>query len=205
MDRADWDNRYRSPDLIWTDQPNRWVTDEIIGLQTGLALDAAAGEGRNSVWLASQGWRVTAVDFSGVGLAKGRELARTHGLTTGQVEWVQADLLAYNPPEHRYNLVLVAYLHLTPPGMAVVLESLAAAVAPGGTLLVIGHDATNLTDGSGGPQDAEVLYAPEDIVRQIPATFEIETAERVQRLVPGRHHAIDALVKAHRVVHAPPA
>ncbi|MFG3603067.1 methyltransferase domain-containing protein [Micromonospora chersina] len=76
MDSSAWDTRYAStPGLVWSAEPNRFVVESVTGLTPGAALDLAAGEGRNAVWLAEQGWRVTAVDFSPVAVARGRELA----------------------------------------------------------------------------------------------------------------------------------
>jgi 2-polyprenyl-3-methyl-5-hydroxy-6-metoxy-1,4-benzoquinol methylase len=66
--REDWNARYAASELLWTAEPNRLFAAEIAGLEPGRALDLACGEGRNAVWLAEQGWRVTAVDFSDVAL-----------------------------------------------------------------------------------------------------------------------------------------
>src|ERR1022692_4898294 len=75
MKSEEWDKRYAGQELVWTAEPNRFVVAELKDLAPGRALDLGAGEGRNAVWLASAGWQVTAVDFSAVGLDKGRRLA----------------------------------------------------------------------------------------------------------------------------------
>ena len=80
MDEAGWDERYAAAELIWTAEPNRFVVAELTGLPPGRALDLGAGEGRNAIWLAEQGWDVTAVDFSAVGLDKGRAVAARRGV-----------------------------------------------------------------------------------------------------------------------------
>jgi len=163
----------------------------------GRALDLACGAGRNAVWLAEQGWRVTAVDFSEVGLTIARELARTRGV---EVEWVEADVVAWVPAARSYDLVCVLYLQLPPPARSAVLRHAADAVAPGGTLLVLGHDLSNLTEGWGGPPQADVLFTPDDIVAGI-APLQVDKAQRVRRPVEESgvlHEAIDALVRAHR-------
>jgi len=193
--RAEWDQRYQTSELIWTATPNRFVVSELAGLRPGRALDVGTGEGRNAVWLAEQGWQVTAVDFSAVGLAKGGRLAEARGVT---VDWLAADLLEYQPAPKAFDLVLVAYLHLPPAELATVLHRAAAAVAPGGTLLVVGHDLTNLTDGVGGPPFPDVLYTPEAIAAALP-TLDIRRAVRVRRPVEtdaGTRDAIDTLVHA---------
>jgi SAM-dependent methyltransferase len=197
MERADWDRRYRGTELVWTAQPNRFVVEELGGLPPGRALDLGSGEGRNAVWLAEGGWQVTAVDFSSVALDKARRLAQARGVT---VDWVLADLRGYRPEPGAYHLVLVAYLHLSPLERVVVLAGAVAALAPGGTLLVIGHDLANLTQGVGGPQDPAVLYTPEAIVAELDG-LTVHRAERVRRPVdtaPEPGVAVDTLVRATR-------
>ena len=97
MDAEGWDRRYEGSDLLWTAEPNRFLVAEVAGLEPGRALDVGTGEGRNAVWLAEQGWRVTGVDFSAVGLEKARHLATARGV---EVEWVLADLSHYQPGEY---------------------------------------------------------------------------------------------------------
>jgi SAM-dependent methyltransferase len=197
MERADWDRRYRGTELVWTAQPNRFVVQELGELPPGRALDLGSGEGRNAVWLAERGWRVTAVDFSPVALDKARRLAQAREVT---VDWVLADLRGYRPEPGAYHLVLVAYLHLPPAERAVVLAGAVAALAPRGTLLVIGHDLANLTQGIGGPQDPAVLYTPEAIVAELDG-LTVRRAGRVRRPVdtaPEPGEAVDTLVRAIR-------
>src|SRR6516164_10965032 len=92
--------------------PNQFAAAELAGLPPGRALDLAAGEGRNSVWLAGRGWSVTAVDFSRVGLEKGRKLSVAHGVADRQIDWVVADLSEYQPARASFELVLIAYLQV---------------------------------------------------------------------------------------------
>jgi SAM-dependent methyltransferase len=196
MDSAAWDAKYASvADLVWTGEPNRFVIEELAELPAGRALDLAAGEGRNAVWLAGRGWRVTAVDFSPVAVGKGRRLAEAHGV---RVEWITSDLLGYVPPTETFDVVLVAYLHLPAPDRAAILARAADALAPGGLLVVIGHDLSNLTDGVGGPQDPAILHTPEAVAAEL-AGLHIRRAERVRRPVPvdgGSVEAIDTVVTA---------
>jgi len=110
MERDDWDRRYGASDLVWTAEPNRWLVAEAAGLPARRALDLACGEGRNAVWLARQGWQVTAVDFSPVALEKARRLAAGSG--GPGVDWVEADVHTYRPKPAGCDLVLLAYLHL---------------------------------------------------------------------------------------------
>jgi SAM-dependent methyltransferase len=196
-EQAAWDQRYSGPDLVWGAGPNRFVTEEVTALAAGRAIDLGAGEGRNAIWLAERGWKVTAVDFSAAGLARAGRLAAERGVS---VDWVQADLLDYKPAPGGYDLVLIAYIHLPAASLAGVFRSAAAAVAPGGTLLVIGHDRDNITRGHGGPQDPGRLYTPAAVSAELDG-LAIRRAEQVMRPVPtpeGERTAIDTLVRAER-------
>jgi SAM-dependent methyltransferase len=196
-EQAAWDQRYSGPDLVWGAGPNRFVAEELAALPPGRAIDLGTGEGRNAIWLAERGWRVTAVDFSAVGLARAARLAAERGVS---VEWVQADLLDYQPAPGGYELVLIAYLQLASVSLARVFRAAAAAVAPGGTLLVIGHDRDNIARGHGGPQEPDRLYTPEMITAELDR-LAIRRAERVPRPVrtpEGERTAIDTLVRAER-------
>ncbi len=146
MDSQEWDRRYAGAELVWTAAPNRFVVAELTDLPPGRALDLGAGEGRNAVWLAARGWQVTAVDFSTVGLDKGRCLAEARAVA---VDWVRADVCDYQPEAQSFQLVLVAYLQLRAAELDGVLRRAATALTPGGVLLVVGHDVTNLTEGAG--------------------------------------------------------
>ncbi|HUO49226.1 MAG TPA: class I SAM-dependent methyltransferase [Acidimicrobiales bacterium] len=190
-----WDERYRARELVWGAGPNKFLVEEAADLVPATALDVACGEGRNAIWLAEQGWRVTGVDFSGVGLAKAATLAAARGV---EVQWVEGDLTRWDPPV-AYDLVAVLYLQLPVEVRRPVFRHLASSVAPGGTMLVVAHDESNLTDGYGGPQDAAVLYGPEDVVADIGELLQVQRAERVRRGVEspdGDVYAIDLLVRA---------
>ncbi len=197
MDSAGWDSRYRASDLVWGGEPNRFVADEFTGTPPGRALDLGAGEGRNAIWLAGLGWQVTAVDFSEVAVDRARRLAEQRGAT---VEWVVADLRTYQPPPGVFDAVVVAYLHLLSVDLNVVLGRAAEALAPGGRILVVGHDVTNIEHGIGGPHDPRVLHTPQGIVADLPG-LTVRRAERVRRPVQtedGVVDAIDTLVTAVR-------
>ncbi len=201
MQRTDWDARYSSADLVWSAEPNRWVEAELSDAAPGMALDLAAGEARNAIWLAGLGWTVTAADFSHVALSKGRRLAESFDDDrASRIRWLDVDLTDYTPEPGRYDLVLIVYLHVVATQRHYIVGRAVAALAPGGTLLVVGHDTTNIADGVGGPQDSSVLFTPDDIVADLATsglTLRIEKAERVLRPVEGADRpAIDALVRA---------
>ncbi|OKI53547.1 class I SAM-dependent methyltransferase [Micromonospora sp. CB01531] len=199
MDSSAWDARYAgTPDLVWGVEPNRFVVEAVDGLSPGSALDLAAGEGRNAAWLAERGWRVTAVDFSPMGVERGRELAARRGVS---VEWRVADVTTYRPVPGSYDLVLISYLHLPAADLARVLDTARQALRPGGTLVVVGHDRANLTGGTGGPQDPAILLTPEAVVDGL-AGLRIQRAETARRPVPtgdgGSVDALDTVVVATR-------
>ncbi|MER7458776.1 class I SAM-dependent methyltransferase [Micromonospora sp. NPDC126480] len=198
MDDREWDARYAAaPGLVWTAEPNRFVVEELADLPPGRALDLAAGEGRNAVWLAERGWDVTAVDFSAVAVDRGRELARQRGVP---VRWQVADVTAYAPPAGGFDLVLIAYLHLPEPDLAAVLSRAREAVRPGGTVFVVGHDVANLSGGTGGPQDPAVLLTPEAVVAGLDGLriHRAETARRPVAVDGGTVDALDTVVAATR-------
>jgi SAM-dependent methyltransferase len=194
-----WDRRYAGSELVWTAQPNRFLVAEAAGLTPGRALDIACGEGRNAVWLAEHGWTVTGVDFSEVALGKARALAESRGVEAG---WVHADVVTHRPEERAYDLVIVFYLQLSEGERRQALRAAASAVVEGGTLLLVGHDSSNLTEGYGGPQSPAVLYTGADVAADLDGSgLEIERVGVVQRPVEtaeGERIALDVLVRANR-------
>ena len=183
---ADWDERYEQRQQ-WTSGPNPLVESLVGGLPPGDAVDLAAGEGRHALWLAGLGWRVTAVDFSAVGLGRGR--AQPGG---EQVRWETADVLTWSAPASSLDLVLVAYLHLPEPDTTQLLRGAVGWLRPGGRLLVLGHDVDNLTAGSGGPQEPAILHS---VARLAPVAelLDVDRLEQVRRET-GDGVAIDTLL-----------
>jgi SAM-dependent methyltransferase len=137
-DQETYDELYRSAPALWSGRPNRQLVVEASELPRGKALDCGSGEGGDALWLAERGWRVTAVDFSTVALERAAAAAAARGLSE-RVEWVPADLGTWLPPEGGFDLVTAHYLHASWVDRSALFRRLAAAVAPGGTLLVVGH------------------------------------------------------------------
>jgi SAM-dependent methyltransferase len=195
MKREDWDRRYSAVENLWSAKPNRFLVTEVSELEPGRALDLACGEGQNAIWLASRGWEVLGVDYSAVAIAKARARADREGV---DVELREADLLDFEPEAAAYDLVLLLYFHLPPAELRVVLERARSSLAPGGTLVLVGHDTLNMTEGTGGPSDPSVHFTPDEIALELEG-LRIEKAERVLREVAGAERpAIDALVRARR-------
>ncbi|MEV6428989.1 class I SAM-dependent methyltransferase [Nocardia sp. NPDC051463] len=224
MEAADWDARYAQGELVWGAPPNSTVVEHVYGLErrTPLqpdtpdgevptlprALDLACGEGRNALWLATHGWQVHAVDYSQVGVDKGRTVAtRLSRSVRNRITWQCADVTDLDAAgiTGPYELVLLVFLHLPAEQRRTLVRRAADLLAPEGTLLILGHDTTNLTDGYGGPQDPSVLFTPEDIVADLGPKSEhiqVRIAERILRITEDRD-AIDALVVATRSAPVP--
>jgi SAM-dependent methyltransferase len=162
VDQESYDQMYRSTPAVWSGRPNRQLVVEGGVLPPGTALDAGCGEGADALWLAERGWRVTGVDFSTVALDRAAGHARARGLEE-RVEWVSADVRAWEPGEGRFDLVTAHYLYSSGADLPALFARLAAAVAPGGTLLVVGH----LMDDVGGDHHhghgPDLRYTAEDV------------------------------------------
>ena len=173
---------------------NPYLARETGDLKPSTALDAGCGAGAEAIWLASHGWRVTAADISSAALAAAVERAASAGITEG-VEWVEADLGVWDPGT-RFDLVTTHYAHPAMPQLDFY-ERLAGWVAPGGTLLVVGHGHSH--DPAGPPDEASVTAAAVT-ARLDDALWEVVTAEECRRVLPGGHEVPldDVVVRATR-------
>ena len=193
MEASDWDDRYRATDRRWSTEPNIFVADRLGSNRPGTGLYLAAGEGRNAIWLADQGWDMTAVDFSETAIGRGRAI-------TDEVRWVVADIRTWEPDDV-YDLVVVAYLQLLLDEFEPLIQRVVTWLAPGGELFMVGHDRSNIAHGVGGPQVPAVLWDIEEIVPWLNG-LDILEAEIVEREVVGEDGsqvALDALIRARRV------
>jgi SAM-dependent methyltransferase len=159
-DEESWDARYAESDRIWSGRPNVVLVREVAGLPPGTALDLGCGEGADAIWLAQQGWRVTAVDISGVALGRAAAHASQAGVAD-RIEWQRHDL-GSTFPAGRFELVSAQFLYSwgdMPRDK--ILRTAAGAVSPGGILLIEGHQ-------DAGPfhrdHHAEVRFPPPDEV-----------------------------------------
>lgn len=163
IDRESYDELYRSAPAVWSGRPNRQLVVEASDLVPGTALDAGSGEGGDALWLAERGWRVTAVDFSPVALERGAARAAERGLID-RIEWRHEDLDVWTPPGRSFDLVTAHYLHATWTDRTGMFRRLAAAVAPGGTLLVVGHrHGEAWGHGQHHAHDPGAIYTAEDV------------------------------------------
>jgi len=190
VEREAWNRRWEERTHHCADDPVDVLAAEVAGLPPGRALDLGCGAGRAAVWLAERGWSVTGVDFSDVAIS----IAREHG---PDVDWVLADLREYDPEPEGFDLVLVLFVHLPPGERRTLLTRAAAALTPDGTIVVLGHDLTNIGTGAPGPSAPEVLHTPDGVAAEL-AGLAVDRAERVTRRA-GEATAVDTLVVARRV------
>ncbi len=183
-----WEERYAERPAVWSGRANPQLVTEVAGLTPGRALDVGSGEGADVLWLAARGWRVTGLDFSQVALDRAAGRAADAGADVARrTDWRRADLRGWAPADGdrlAYDLVTSHFAHLPDRGMATLLPRLADAVAPGGTLLVVGHHPDDL---SGGQRWAAVdmMFTADDLVALLdPADWVVEVAEKRPRQAP---------------------
>ncbi len=139
--RAFWESFYGDKHQVWSGKPNDALVRRVTGMTPGRALDIGCGEGADAIWLAEQGWRVTAADISQTALERAAARARVVGVED-RIDWQRHDF-AVSLPSGPFDLVSAVYLH-SPVNMPreQILQQAAQTVAPGGTLLVVGHAGT---------------------------------------------------------------
>ena len=172
-----WDERYRTKPQMWSGKPNPQLVREAGGLKPGRALDLGCGEGADAIWLAQQGWTVTAVDVSAVALERAQShekaaLAResvhaADGAIASRITWQQANLEQWQP-EGTFDLVTSQFLHSQELAWQGPLRTAAAAVKPGGTLLVVGHHPDRLPPWGANHHDhRDMFYTGDELVREL--------------------------------------
>lgn len=186
-----WDEMYRTRPRVWSGKPNAQLVREATGLKPGHALDLGCGEGADALWLAQQGWTVTAVDVSAVALERAaaheQEAAHAAEAEYGRrITWVQQDLAAWQP-EAEFDLVSAQFLHSPALPWQQSLRAAASAVRAGGTLLIVGHHPDRLPPWGTHPS-AEMFYTPEKLtagLRLAPPGWQIEVLATRERTVTG--------------------
>jgi SAM-dependent methyltransferase len=151
-----WDKKYEVEEFIYTKTENRFVVEYVSPLKAGRAIDLAGGEGRNSVWLAKQGWTVENIDFSPVALKKYADYAQESGLAAKCLATV-ADAHEFVPQQDQVELGLIGYLQIPSGDLKKAIRRLGKHVVPGGHLFGVWHARANLAGGFGGPRDPRVL------------------------------------------------
>ena len=151
-----WDEEFSKPGYRYGTEPNGFLVEMAKRLPKGARVLAAGdGEGRNGVWLASQGHHVLALDASSVGLAKARALAEERGVT---LETAVVDLSTYAPEAASADAVVLIYVHMPPDVRRAAHRNLVRALKPGGLIILEGFHRNQLGRSSGGPKDISMLF-----------------------------------------------
>jgi SAM-dependent methyltransferase len=199
MGSVDWDERYaRHDEGLWSGRANGALVAELAERPSGRALDVGCGEGADAIWLARAGWQVTGIDVSEVALERAAAGARTAGVT---VEWLRADIAMSPPSPGGYDLVSVLYPALKHSPGDEALRALLGAVAPGGTVLVVGHAPVHPDYARARGFDIADYVQPADVRARLDEGWEVEVDETRPRVDPapeGPPHTHDAVLRAKR-------
>src|SRR3954470_119968 len=195
---------YRGTDALWSGKPNTQLVAEGAGLPPGTALDIGCGEGADAVWLAARGWRVTAVDFAATALERAAAGAAAAGEeVAARIEWVRADVTQWSPDPGPFALVSAQFMHLLPDERRALFARLAEAVRPGGQLLLVGHDFSDIAAGAHRPPEPERFFTAGEVTDSLdPTVWDVLVAEARPR--PAHQHegedieVHDAVVRARR-------
>ena len=196
---ADWDGRYAETQQVWSGRPNGALVAETEGLAAGRALDVGCGEGADAVWLTLHGWQVTGLDVSRVALERAAAVAADAGVT---VHWLAAGLLEADLPAGGFDLVSVHYPALRRTTGQDAERALLAAVAPGGTLLVVLHADVDVEQSRAHGFDPADYVGRDEVVAVLDDGWRLETDERRARTVDGgggAHHTHDLVLRARRL------
>jgi SAM-dependent methyltransferase len=180
---AFWDERYGSSPTIWSGHVNAVLATEASELRPRTALDVGCGEGGDAIWLAERGWQVVGIDVSQVAVDRATARATTEGVS-GRVTFEQRDLMSWAPPAAAYDLVTACFIHLPPGPRLEVYAGIAAAVAPGGTLLVAAHSPLDIGVVP-RPPDPDLFFTAEELAADLGPEWDVVTAEARAR--PGTH------------------
>lgn len=195
---GEWDRRYADADRVWSGRPNGALVTEVGELGPGRALDVGCGEGADAVWLAGRGWEVTALEVSRVALDRAARHAREAG---AQVEWVHAGLLDAPLPPGVFDLVSAQYPALRRTPGADAERALLAAVAPGGTVIVVHHADVDPEQARAHGFDPDDYVGPSDVAALLGDDWQVEVDGRRPRVVSGgagAHHTHDLVLRARR-------
>lgn len=180
-----WDERYNASDYAYGKNPNNFLQQHAGRLSKGKVLCLADGEGRNGVFLAQQGFSVTSVDASAVGLAKAARLAQEKGVT---IECIHADLNDFAPGEAQWDSIVSIFCHLPPPLRTRVHQRVVRALKPGGTFLLEAYTPAQLEFGTGGPSVAEMMMTAQQLREELAGlTFEL-LQETEREVIEGLYH-----------------
>ena len=200
FERPAWEERY-SGERVWSGRVNVQLAAEAADLLPGRALDIGSGEGGDAIWLASRGWEVTALDFADAALARVAEHAAEAGVGD-RIETRRVDVRSFAPDGETWDLVTSHFFHLPDGAMPDVVRRLASAVAPGGTLLVVGHHPDDLATGLRHGHTS-FMFTADQLLPALPDDFVVEVCESRPRTQAHPHTGeemavADAVLRARR-------
>lgn len=199
-----WEDRYAGAGPVWSGRVNATMADVVTGLPVGDVLELGCGEGGDAVWLAEQGWRVTAVDISPTAVARGADGAARHGVA-GRITWIAHDLATWRTDE-TFDLVTASFFHSTLDlPRTEILRRAAAQVRLGGRLLLVSHVFESEDDippwahrhdaDEGEPHEPDLLSPQQEIVELALSGWETEKAEICTREATGPDGQTKAMMK----------
>lgn len=182
-----WDQRYSEAGFVYGTEPNDFLaaTAERYLPAKGEILSLGEGEGRNAVFLARLGFRVTGVNGSAVGLEKARALAEKHGV---RIETVVADLGTFDLGIERWDGIVSIWCHTPSELRARLHRSVVAALRPGGVLLLESYTPAQLAYKTGGPPTADMLLTLAAAREELAGLDFLDAAEKLREVHEGRHH-----------------
>lgn len=181
-----WDEKYNVEHYIYGTTPNSFLSDNAKLIPAGNVLCLADGEGRNSVFLAKQGYTVTAVDSSRVGLAKAKRLAEKNGV---EIEFIHADLADFDLGENKWNGIVSIFCHLPTSIRKVVYPQILPSLKPNGVLLLEAYTAAQIGRGTGGPPTADFMLSAKILRQELHALTFSHLVELEREIIEGTHHS----------------
>ena len=161
-----WDSRYKGDEYAYGTEPNDYLVAQT-GLipKGGRVLCLADGEGRNSVFLAAQGFQVTAVELSHEGIEKAKRLAAARGVT---VTFIEEDVNSVDIKPGHWDAIVSIFLHLPKKLRQALHSKILLGLAPGGVYIYEAYTLDQLGKGTGGPKEAQVLAEPKAVLEDFP-------------------------------------
>ncbi|WP_456425251.1 SAM-dependent methyltransferase [Rhodocaloribacter sp.] len=189
-----WDRRFGAEEYVYGDAPNTFLAETLpLHLPPPAdVIELGAGEGRNAVFFAKRGYRVTALDYSRAGIEKTKRLADAQGVA---VEVIHGDVVRWRP-ERQWDAVLISFLHLPPPARPALYRKIREILAPGGVLVAEWFRPEQITEGfeSGGPPRVEMMVTEEELRAHFPEAGILRLESVTRTLDEGAHHAGPAAV-----------
>ena len=177
MDESTWDSRYRTNDYIYGKEPNPQFREFINGFTLpGKILLPGEGEGRNGVYAAKKGWKVTAADSSREAINKAHKLATSEGVS---LVFHHADIFSLTLERSYYDVVALVFFHVGKKQLIPLFSKLTESLRKGGTLFVVGFHEDQLKHGTGGPKSIDMLYTPNKIKESL-RDIEIVRLEKME-------------------------